>query len=122
MTDLTLHFFRLGRGAGFLLPVLNARPYLELFGDVAIGTLLMQQAGIAAQKLKVIYQDKGVRTSKAKQRALVHEIPDVAFYQGKIAAAKFYTINVLTTIKARCEAIKVGERVAVEMAEESFVV
>jgi hypothetical protein len=44
----------------------------------------------------------------------------VAFYQGKVAAARFFAVNVLSTIRARCESVKVGDRVPVEMAEESF--
>ncbi len=120
MTDLTLHFFRLGKGAGFLIPILYAQPYLELFGDVAIGSLLMQQAEIAAQKLRKIYAEKGAKGSVAKQRALVHQVPDVAFYQGKVAAARFFAVQVLSTVRARCEAVKLGDRVPVEMAEESF--
>jgi hypothetical protein len=80
----------------------------------------MQQAEIAAKKLKTIYAEKGAKGSVAKQRALVHQLPDVAFYQGKVAAARFFAINVLSTIRARCEAVKVGDRAPVEMAEESF--
>ena len=96
MIDLTMHFFKLGKSASFLIPILNAPPYLDLFGDVAIGYLLMQAAGIAPKKLNAIYAEKGAKGSKAKQRALVHTNADVAFYQGKIAAAKFFAVNVLT--------------------------
>ncbi len=80
----------------------------------------MQQAAIATEKLDVIYAEKGAAGSKAKQRALVHENADVAFYTGKIAAAKYFALNVLTTVKSRCAAIKLGDRTPLEMAEESF--
>lgn len=120
LIDLTMHFAQLGKSAGFLLPILNATPYLELFGDVVIGHFLLQAAGIAKGKLNVIYKDKGVEDSKGKQRALIHEDPDVAFYNGKVAAAKFFAAEVLSTVKAKSEAIKFGERVPIEMADESF--
>jgi len=120
MIDLTMHFFKLAKPAGFLIPILNAQPYLELFGDVAIGYLLMQAAGISSKKLDEIYTEKGAKGSKAKQRALMHDNPDVAFYQGKIAAAKFFAVNVLSTVRARCEAIKAGDRVPIEMPEECY--
>ena len=120
MIDLTMHFFKLAKSAGFLIPILNAQPYLELFGDVAIGYLLMQAAGISSKKLDEIYAEKGAKGSKAKQRALMHDNPDVAFYQGKIAAAKFFAVNVLSTVRARCEAIKAGDRVPIEMPEECY--
>jgi alkylation response protein AidB-like acyl-CoA dehydrogenase len=121
-SDLTTHFYRLGRGASFLIPVLNASPYLELFGDVAVGSLLMQAATIANEKLNTIYTDKDAKGSKPKQRALIHENKDVAFYNGKIAAARFFALNILSTVKARCEAIKVGDRTPIEMAEELFTI
>ncbi|MEN6465608.1 MAG: acyl-CoA dehydrogenase [Syntrophaceae bacterium] len=122
MIDLTMNFFKLGKSAGFLIPVLNAQPYLELFGDVAIGYLLMKAAGTAMKKLDDIYTEKGAKGSRAKQRALMHENPDVAFYQGKIAAAKFFAVNILSTVRARCEAIKAGDRVPIEMPEECYAV
>jgi alkylation response protein AidB-like acyl-CoA dehydrogenase len=122
VTDLTTHFYRLSRGASFLIPVLNASPYLELFGDVAVGSLLMQGATIANEKLNAIYTEKGAKGSRAKQRALIHENKNVAFYNGKIAAARFFALNILSTVKARCEAIKVGDRTPIEMAEEVFTI
>jgi hypothetical protein len=80
----------------------------------------MQQAAIATEKLNAIYAEKGGVGSKAKQRALIHENADVAYYNGKIAAAKFFAINVLTTVKSRCAAIKIGDKTPIEMAEEAF--
>jgi hypothetical protein len=121
-SDLTTHFYRLGRGASFLIPVLNASPYLELFGDVAVGSLLMQAATIANEKLNTIYAENDAKGSKARQRALIHKNKDVAFYNGKIATARFFALNVLSTVKARCEAIKVGDRTPIEMAEELFTI
>jgi hypothetical protein len=53
---------------------------------------------------------------------LIRENKDVAFYNGKIAAAKFFALNILTTVKARCEAIKIGDRTPIEIAEESFTI
>ncbi len=120
LSDLTMHFGQIGRTAGFLVPVLYATPYLEIFGDIVIGWLLLKQAAIAAEKLGAIYAAKGAEGSRAKQRALIHENADVAFYNGKIAAAKFFALNVLTTAKARCAAIKIGDKTPIEMADESF--
>jgi hypothetical protein len=120
LIDLTMHFAQLGKSAGFLMPVLNATPYLGILGDVIIGHFLMQAAGIAEEKLNAIYREKGVEESKGKKRALIHEDPDVAFYYGKNAAARFFAVDVLSTVKSRCEAIKFGERVPIEMAVESF--
>jgi hypothetical protein len=121
LIDLTMHFAQLGKSAGFLLPILNASPYLELFGDVIIGHFLIQGAAIAAEKLQAIYADSGAEESKGKQRSLIHKNADVAFYSGKVAAAKFFAVDILTNIKAKCEAIKAGDKTPIEIADESFV-
>ena len=111
---------QLGKSSGFLVPILNASSYLDIFGDVLVGHFLMQSASLATEKLKAIYLDKGAEESKGKKRALIHENADVAFYAGKIAAAKFFAVEILCTVKARCEAIKSEEKIPIEMADESF--
>ncbi|MGV8081235.1 MAG: acyl-CoA dehydrogenase [Syntrophales bacterium] len=119
LIDLTMAFAGYGKSSSFLLPVLNASPYLEIFGDVVLGWLLMQAAVIADEKLNALYEANGA-DSIGKQRALVHTNPEVAFYQGKIASAKFFSVEMLSTVKARCELIKEGEKVPIEIADECF--
>ncbi len=117
--DLTMTFATLGKSSSFLIPILNASPYLEVFGDLLLGHFLLQAAVIAQDKLNQIYEEKNA-DSKGKQRALVHDDPEVAFYQGKIASAKFFAVEVLSLVKAKCAAIKVADKVPIEMADESF--
>jgi alkylation response protein AidB-like acyl-CoA dehydrogenase len=118
--DLTMQFAQMGRSSGFMIPILNATPYLDIFGDVVVGHFLLQAAGIAHEKLNAIYIEKGIEDSKGRKRELLHENADVAFYNGKIAVAKFFAVDTLSSIKSRCEAIKSGERVPIEIADESF--
>jgi alkylation response protein AidB-like acyl-CoA dehydrogenase len=118
--DLTLHFKELGKGASFLLPILNATGYLKLFGDVIIGYFLLKSANIAQEKLTVIYREADALGSKAKMRALVHSNTEVAFYQGKVSSAVFFAIDTLSSVKARCAAIKLGDKTPIEIADESF--
>lgn len=120
LVDLTMTLAQFGKSSSFLIPILNASPYLDLFGDVIVGHFLLQSAGLAAEKLKAIYVEKGADESRGKRRALIHENADVAFYAGKIASAKFFAVEVLCTVKARCEAIKSEEKIPIEMADESF--
>jgi len=120
LVDLTMTLAQLGKSSGFLIPILNASPYLDIFGDILVGHFLLQSAALSTDKLKAIYVEKGVEGSRGKQRALVHENADVSFYTGKIAAAKFFAVEVLCTVKARCEAIKSEEKIPIEMADESF--
>jgi alkylation response protein AidB-like acyl-CoA dehydrogenase len=120
LVDLTMAFAQYGKSSSFILPLLNASSYLEIFGDVLMGHFLLQAAAISAEKLKTIYENSGAAGSKAKQRALVHTDADVAFYTGKIASAKFFVVEILCTVKSRCEAIKLEEKTAFEIADESF--
>ena len=119
VVDLTLTFASMGKSSSFLIPILNASPYLEIFGDLLCGHFLLQAGAIAQEKLNAIHEEKGADT-KGKKRALVHENKDVAFYEGKIASAKFFAVEVLSLVKAKCEAIKVADKVPIEMADESF--
>ncbi|MEK7827123.1 MAG: acyl-CoA dehydrogenase [Thermodesulfobacteriota bacterium] len=118
--DLTMALAQLGRSSSFIIPILNASSYLDIFGDLLVGHFLLQSAALAQQKLKAIYAERGAEESKGMQRALVHENADVAYYAGKIAAAKFFAVEILCTVKARCEAIKSEEKIPIEMADESF--
>ncbi|MBX9424224.1 MULTISPECIES: acyl-CoA dehydrogenase [Streptomyces] len=70
---------------------LNTTRLLLASGDVVVGYLLLRGAAVAAEKLAAGATGK-----------------DVAFYQGKIAAAKFFAANVLpgvTTERALAEAV-----------------
>jgi hypothetical protein len=120
LVDLTMALAQLGKSSSFIIPILNASSYLEIFGDLLVGHFLLQSATLSQEKLKAIYAEKGAEESKGMQRALVHENADVAYYAGKIAAAKFFAVEILCTVKSRCEAIKSGEKIPIEMADESF--
>jgi len=120
LVDLTMALAQFGKSSSFIIPILNASSYLDIFGDVLVGHFLLQAAVLSSEKLKAIYQENGAEESKAKKRALVRSNEDVAFYNGKLASSRFFAIEVLCTVKARCEAIKSEEKVAFEMADESF--
>ncbi|MEU9855251.1 acyl-CoA dehydrogenase, partial [Streptomyces sp. NPDC047974] len=62
---------------------LNTTRLLMVSGDVVVGYLLLKGAAVAAEKLAAGATGK-----------------DVAFYQGKIAAAKFFAANVLPGVSA----------------------
>lgn len=62
---------------------LNTTRLLLASGDVVVGYLLLKGAAVAAEKLAAGASGK-----------------DVAFYQGKIAAAKFFAANVLPGVSA----------------------
>jgi len=120
LQETTFGLAALAKTAGFLIPVLYASPYLKIMGDVLLGHFLFEGAIIACRRLEEIYREESVEDLPGRQRALVHTNADVAFYQGKIAAAKFFANDVLITVKGRCDAIRMAERAPLEMADESF--
>ncbi|MEU4274303.1 acyl-CoA dehydrogenase [Streptomyces tanashiensis] len=65
---------------------LNTTRLLLASGDVVVGYLLLKGAAVAAEKLA-----EGDNGKSAK---------DTAFYQGKIAAAKFFAANILPGVSA----------------------
>jgi alkylation response protein AidB-like acyl-CoA dehydrogenase len=111
-----------GKSGNFLVPVLYASPFLDIFGDVLMGHFLLQAAIIAEEKLNAIYKETGADESKGKQRGLIRVNSEAAFYAGKIASAKFFATEILPTINGRCEVIKAGDKIALEIAEESFTI
>jgi len=82
---------------------LNSRRFLLALGDLLVGWLLQRQADVAL-------------------RALTQEVSpaDHAFYQGKIAAAKFFAREVLPRIGADRRVIESTTLEAMELPEEAF--
>lgn len=80
---------------------LNTTRLLLASGDVVVGYLLLKGAAIAAEKLEAA----STKAVSAK---------DVAFYTGKIAAAKFFAANVLPGVTL---ARKVAEGVELDLME-----
>ncbi len=113
-------FFALkGITADYMVPVLNAKPYLDLFGDVVIGFLLLWQAGIASKKLAQIYAEQGAK-DEAAQSKLVRENRNAAFYFGKIASARFFINQVLTQAPGKARGIMNDDKSPLEVPEIAF--
>ncbi len=103
----------------FMVPVLYATPYLELFGDVAVGFMLLWQAVIADRRLEEIYSDSKADTPE-KRAEVVRTNRSAAFYRGKVASAEFFANTILSLAKGKARAIMSGETSAIDLPEESF--
>lgn len=90
------------------LALLQATPYLEIFGDVMVGHLLAQQAVIAADALK---EKVGTVKPTVEQR-LADE--DVKFYAGKIDVAEFFSAEVLRLVRSKAKVLASGTRSALD--------
>jgi alkylation response protein AidB-like acyl-CoA dehydrogenase len=117
LVETTSYFATKALSGEMTIPVLYASPYLELFGDVAVGYTLLWQAEIADRKLQDIYEKAGADTSEKKNELLVAS-KEAAFYRGKIASAEFFSNSVLSLAKGKASAIMSGELSAVEIPKE----
>jgi hypothetical protein len=78
-----------------------ATSYLEVFGDVVLGWILLWQARVAAEN---------VRENSADKR----------FYESKISTAKFYIASLLPATHGKISAIKKGDKSFLNMGEDIF--
>jgi hypothetical protein len=83
---------------------LNTTRLLLALGDLAIGWLLGRQAEVALARLDEI--DAGS--------------PDQAFYEGKVAAARFFAATVLPRLAAEREIAETTSLDLMELPEEAF--
>jgi len=83
--DITKFFTQVSKAGEFLIPVLNAYRFMEIFGDVLVGNFLLHGGSIADEKLRAIYQTKGADTPE-KQKVLLKDDKEAAFYSGRVAS------------------------------------
>ena len=103
----------------FIVPILYAKPYLDLFGEVVMGFLLLWQAHLADRRLHEIYRDQGAN-DEASRKKLLQENRSAAFYFGKIASARFFTNHVLTLAPGKARGIMNDDKSPLEVPEEGF--
>ncbi|MER6397771.1 acyl-CoA dehydrogenase [Kitasatospora sp. NPDC059973] len=82
---------------------LNTTRLLMVSGDVVVGWLLLRQAAVALAKLEAGASEK-----------------DVAFYQGKVAAARFFAKNILPTVGSQRLIAEGVDNEIMDLAEEAF--
>ncbi len=119
LIQVTKYFGLKGMTEDYVETLLYATPYLELFGDVSLGLMLLWQALVAQRRLQEIYLDAGAR-DEAAQRQVLAANRSAAFYRGKVASAEFFINNILTLAQGKARAIMSGQRAAVDIPEEAF--
>ncbi|MFJ4094500.1 acyl-CoA dehydrogenase [Kitasatospora sp. NPDC089913] len=82
---------------------LNTTRLLMISGDVVVGWLLLRQAAVALAKLEAGASEK-----------------DVPFYQGKVAAARFFAKNILPTVAAQRLIAEGIDNEIMDLAEGAF--
>lgn len=119
LINVAMQFGKAAAGGDILFPMLHACPFLEMFGEVELAYLLIQQALIAEEKLQAIFAKHGASTPEA-QNKLVEEQSEAAFYKGKVFNAEFFVANILPQVQARATTILSGNRSALNIPEVAF--
>lgn len=74
--------------------LLNALPYLNMFGNVACAFYLTE-AAVVAQKTLQAMTPASAKANDAAHKAWLRQNPEAAFYHGKLRAAEFFVRNIL---------------------------
>lgn len=120
LVEATMYFAKNAMSGEMTIPVLYATPYQELFGDVAVGYMLLWQAEVADRKLQDIYDKAGADTAEKKSELLTAN-KEAAFYRGKIASAEFFSNSILSLAKGKARAIMRGDLSPIEIPKECLV-
>jgi hypothetical protein len=124
LAEMAMLFAASGKAGKFMIPITNAYPFLMMMGKAVVGWLLLWEAGVAAEKLEAICRENGVEPGDLFKLYEVHELlktnGDAAFYQGKIAAAKYFIRHILPEVDAAAQAIRSEDVSVMEIADESF--
>ena len=116
---LNMYFFTEGQSGNLIAPVLNATPYLELFGDTMLGFFLLQQGVIAHDKLAKLLEEKGIDPSKKrKMRKLLKEDAEARFLDGKVKTAQFFAHTILPLASGKAAAIRTGDKSPMDIVFE----
>jgi alkylation response protein AidB-like acyl-CoA dehydrogenase len=119
LVNVSMHFAKVAAGGDPLYAMLHASPYLNLFGEVELAYLLLDQAIIAQNKLQAIFQQTGATTDEAKAK-IVEEQADAAFYSGKVYTAEFFVTNILPQVQSTAATILSGNRSALTIPDVAF--
>jgi alkylation response protein AidB-like acyl-CoA dehydrogenase len=105
----------------FRVLALYATPYLELFGDVTVGWLLLWQAVIAQNRLIALAREQGIDLDgTGGLENLVAKSPDAAFYSGKLASTRCFASTVLIQAPSKAQVIRARDTAALEIREDAF--
>ena len=109
MTEVVMSIQKAGAEQDFMYPVLNATPFLDLFGTVVLGFFLADQAVVASLKLDEILAKEGIKDDSAR-RKLIKENPEARFYDGKLHNVRFFADTWFPHVFAQADAILANNR------------
>jgi hypothetical protein len=111
LLEVSMKFMAMGEGGDRLYPILSATPFLNMFGLVVCGYLLLQQANLAHPKLRSIQAANEAQTAE-ERHALCRDDKEARFYEGKLASAKYWCAWKLPQVHAIGKGILSDDRSA----------
>ncbi len=119
LVGVTMHFAKVAAAGDRNYPMLQASAYLEMFGEVELAYLLLEQGIIAQEKLAAIFE-QAQATSPEGRVKVIAEQAEAAFFSGKIHAAEFFVTNILPKVQSTATIILSGNRSALTVADAAF--
>jgi len=89
-------------------PMLQACPYMEMFGHVVVAYYLLDGATKANKKLQDLYARNNAKNYAARKELLAQN-SEAAFYHGRVASARYFVNHVLPHVQAIAAIIKNGD-------------
>jgi alkylation response protein AidB-like acyl-CoA dehydrogenase len=114
LSQVVMHVQKCGMEGDVYYPVLQATPFLELFGTLVVDFFLQDQALVAEEKLAEIFKNANASSDEDKKKTIA-ENPDAKFYDGKLHSMKFFTDIQLPRINSIAESIMGGNRSALDI-------
>ena len=109
LTGVVMRFQQAGMEGDMYYPVLNATPFLDLFGTIVFAYLLEDMAVKADAALQKLYAQAGAKTDEAKAK-LVAEHPEARYYDGKLHSMRHFVETNLPHAQATCQAILAADK------------
>jgi hypothetical protein len=119
LVSTAMHFAKTAATGDPLYPMLQCVPFLEMFGEVQLAYLLLDQSLVAKEKLQALYDKAGAKTPEA-QAKVIEEQADAAYYSGKVYGTEFFVTNILPQVQAKAATVLGGNRSALAIPETAF--
>ncbi|MBW2702613.1 MAG: acyl-CoA dehydrogenase [Deltaproteobacteria bacterium] len=103
-----------GMSGDIYTPVLNATPFMDLFGTIVMAYHLLEMAVVADEKLEAIYAKAGAEDKEA-QTKIIEENPEAKYYDGKLHSARFFIDAYLPHTMALAKTITSGNKSPLEI-------
>jgi alkylation response protein AidB-like acyl-CoA dehydrogenase len=114
LSETVMAFQQAGMGGDVYFPVLNATPFLEMFGHIALGYHLCAMGVIADKKLQEILAAAGAKDDAARAK-VIEENPEAKFYDGKLHSMRYFVDTYLPKAIGIADTIRAGNRSPLEI-------